>query len=298
MNTQGNEVSLQPIASKTIEIKGSKMHYLEQGAGDPILFLHGMPVSSYVWRNIIPALSDQARCIAPDLIGMGESDKPDIDYRIFDHIKYIEELIAALDLKNITLVMHGWGSVIGFDYARRHEDNIKALVFFEAHVRPTTDWNMLSLPVQQFASLLNRPGAAYRAVVEQNYLVNKMLPEGVIRPLQTEELAKYQEPFPTPETRKPLWQYVQDLPLGEGPEDVVELITQYSKWLEETPIPKLMLYAIPGFITTVATVQWARDHVKNLELLGLDDVLHFAQESIPEIFSQKLRDWYMGMDAG
>jgi len=292
MGIQGRRESTDSIASKTVEVNGSKIHYLEQGSGDPILFLHGMPTSSYLWRNIIPGISDQARCIAPDLIGMGESDKPDIEYRIFDHIKYIEGFIDALNLKNITLVMHGWGSVIGFDYARRHEDNVKALSFFESHVRPTTDWNMLSLPVQQFASLLSRPGAAYRAVVQQNYLVNKLLPRGVIRPLQSEELAVYQKPFRTPESRKPLWQYVQDLPLGEGPDDVVELIAQYSTWLEKTPLPKLMMYAIPGFITTVATVQWARDHMQNLELVGLDDVLHFAQESVPELFSQKLREWY------
>lgn len=297
MNIQGSETSVRPIASKTVEVNGSKMHYLEQGSGDPILFLHGMPTSSYLWRNILPALSDQARCIAPDLIGMGKSDKPDIDYRVFDHIEYVDGLIAALDLKNITIVMHGWGSVIGFDHARRHEKNIKGLAFFESHVRPTTDWNMLSLPVQQLSALLTRPGAAYRAVVQQNYLVNKLLPRGVIRPLQPEELTEYQKPFPTPETRKPLWQYIQDLPLGSGPDDVVELITRYSEWLEKTPIPKLMLYAIPGFITTVATVQWARDHLKNLQLVGLDDVLHFAQESVPEIFSQKLREWYVSIGA-
>jgi len=130
MNTQRSETSIRPIASKTAEVNGSKMHYLEQGSGDPIIFLHGIPTSSYLWRNIIPVLSEHARCIAPDLIGMGESDKPDIDYRVFDHIEYIDGLIAELDLKNITFVMHGWGSVLGFDHARRHEKNIKALAFF------------------------------------------------------------------------------------------------------------------------------------------------------------------------
>lgn len=286
------------LASKYINIRGSKMHYLEQGEeGDPIVFLHGMPTSSYAWRNIIPMLSDQARCIAPDLIGMGRSDKPDIDYRIFDHIAYIDDFIAALGLKNITFVLHGWGSVVGFDHAYRHERNIKALAFFESHVRPTTDWNMLSLPVQQLASLLKRPGASYRAIVQQNYLVKKLLPKGVMRTLSPDEIAEYAKPFPTTESRKPLWQYVQDLPLGQGPEDVVALIDRYSKWLEKTPIPKLMLYAIPGFITTVATVQWARDHLKNLTLVGLDDVLHFAQESVPELFSEKLKDWYLSLEA-
>jgi haloalkane dehalogenase len=281
-----------PLASKRVKVRGSDMHYLEQGEGNPILFLHGMPTSSYVWRNIMPALSNHGRCIAPDLIGMGKSDKPDIDYRVFDHIAYIEDFIAALDLKNITLVLHGWGSVIGFDYACRHENNISGLAFFESHIRPTTDWDMLSLPVQQMASLLKRPGASYRAIVQQNYLVKKLLPKGIIRNLTSEEMDEYLRPFPTPESRKPLWQYIEDLPLGKGADDIVELIARYSRWLQETEIAKLMLYAIPGFITTVATVQWARDNIKNLDLVGLDDVLHFAQESVPDLFSKHLRDWY------
>ena len=174
MGVGAQETKQATIASKKIEIKGSKIHYLEQGKGDPVIFLHGMPTSSYLWRNIIPALSDKAWCIAPDLVGMGKSDKPDIDYRIFDHIAYINDFIAALKLKNITFVLHGWGSVVGFDYAYRHENNVKGLAFFESHVRPMTEWNMLSLPVQQLASLLKRPGASYRAVVKQNYLVKKL----------------------------------------------------------------------------------------------------------------------------
>lgn len=294
--TREAQATKTPISSKAIEIKGSKIHYLEQGKGDPIVFLHGMPTSSYIWRNIIPELSESARCIAPDLIGMGKSDKPDIEYRIFDHIAYVDDFIAALDLKNITFVLHGWGSLIGFDHASRHEKNIKGLAFFESHVRPTTDWNMLSLPVQQLASLLKRPGASYRAIVQQNYLVKKLLPKGVMRTLSPEEIDEYAKPFPTADTRKPLWQYIQDLPLGEGPDDVVALIDAYSKWLEKTPVPKLMLYAIPGFITTVATVQWARDNLNNLTLVGLDDVLHFVQESVPELLSEKLREWYLDLN--
>src|SRR3990167_11457352 len=234
------------ITEKNISIKGSLMHYYDVGLGDPILFLHGVPTSSYLWRNIIPALKSHARCIAPDLIGMGQSDKPDIEYRVFDHIDYIDAFIDALKLKNITLVLHGWGSVIGLDYARRNEKNIKAIAFYESHFQPVTDWNQLSLPVQQFATLLNRPGASYRAVIKQNYFIEKLLPRSVIRELTDEEMDHYRAPFQTEDSRKPLWQYVNDLPLGNGPGDVVALIQQYSKWLQETKMPKLMLYAIHG----------------------------------------------------
>ncbi|ACJ20284.1 haloalkane dehalogenase [Coxiella burnetii] len=280
-------------ASRFVTVKGAKMHYIETGQGEPVLFIHGMPTSSYLWRNIIPKLADKAHCVALDLIGMGESDKPDIDYTVNDHISYVECFIEALGLRNITLVMHGWGSVIGFDYARRHPKNIKALAFFESHIRPTTDWDMLSLPVQQLATLLHRPGASYRAIVEQNYLINKLLPASMMRKLSDEEMANYRRPFLTKESRKPLWQYLQDLPLGDSKRPVVKLIKNYSQWLKQAPQPKLMMYAVPGFVTTMATVQWAKEHLPNLTLVEFSDVLHFAQESIPDIFSEELRKWYL-----
>jgi len=278
--------------SHFVSVKGSKMHYYDSGKGDPVLFLHSIPTSAYSWRHIIAALSPQMRCIAPDLIGMGLSDKPEIEYRIFDHIEYIDGFIDALKLKNITLVLHGWGSVIGFDYARRHADNIKGLVFYEAHLQPVRHWNELSLPVQQLATLLNRQGASYRAVVMQNYFIEKLLPRSVIRELSKEEMDHYRAPFPTPESRKPLWQYVKDLPLGKGPDDVIALMQQYSDWLQKTKIPKLLLYAIPGFMTTLDSVQWAKTHLPNITLVALDDALHLAQESVPDQFSQAVLQWH------
>jgi len=291
MRTQKN-ILPQDAHSHFISANGSKIHYYDVGTGDPILFLHGIPTSAYLWRNITPVLSSNARCIAPDLIGMGESDKPDIDYRIFDHIAYIDAFIEALKLKNITLVLHGWGSVVGFDYAKRHEKNIKAIAFYESHIQPVTDWNQLSLPVQQLATLLNRPGASYRAVVKQNYFIEKLLPRSVIRALSDDEMQHYRAPFQTPESRKPLWQYVNDLPLGHGPDDVVTLIQGYSDWLQKTKIPKLMLYALPGFMTTIDNVRWAREHFPHIEIASLDHALHLAQESVPEQFSEVLAGWY------
>lgn len=281
------------LPSKYVLVQDSKIHYLQQGEGDPILFVHGMPTSSYLWRNIIPHLSDLGCCIALDMIGMGKSDKPDIDYSVFDHIKYLEGFIKVLDLKNITLVLHGWGSLPGFDYASRFEKNIKGLVFYESHLRPNVEWDMLSLPVQQLATLLNKPGASYKAIVEHNYLVKKLLPHGVLRKLSNEEILQYEAPFPTPDSRKPLWQYVTELPLGTEDGEVVELISKYSKWLTHTDIPKLLLYAVPGFTTTIETVQWARSHLSNLVIEELPDALHFAQESNPVLFSKKLREWYL-----
>lgn len=295
MSVDGMVLDRVELSSHYIDILGSKIHYLEAGLGDPILFIHGMPTSSYLWRKVIPFVSGEARCIAPDLIGMGKSDKPDIEYRIFDHIRYIDNFIEKMDLKNITLVLHGWGSLVGFDIASRHPEKIKGLVFYESYIRPENDWKMLSLPVQQFASLLARPGASYRAIVKQNYLVDKLLPSGIIRQLSEEEMEVYRAPFRTPESRKPLWQYVQDLPIGNGPSDVSDLILAYSNWLCETPIPKLMFYAVPGFITTMDAVQWAKTHFKNLKLESIDDALHFGQEVYPELFGMKLEQWYRNL---
>lgn len=279
--------------SKFVDIDGAKLHYLEAGVGPVMLFLHGMPTSSYLWRNIIPVLSDKARCIAPDLIGMGKSDKPDIAYTVFDHIHYIEQLIEKLELKNITLVMHGWGSVIGFDIASRHEDNMHALAFYEAHVRPTTEWDMLSLPVQQLATLLHRRDASYRAIVEQNYLIRRLLPSSVLRTLTAEEMNNYEEPFKTPEDRKPLWQFIQELPLGHQEGEVVDMISRYNAWLRKTKLPKLMLYAIPGFVTTMESVRWSRENLPKLTLVEIQNALHMAQETMPEFFARELRDWFV-----
>lgn len=278
--------------SKFITVKNAKMHYLTAGSGDPILFLHSIPTFSYVWRHIIPSLSAVGECIAPDLIGMGQSAKPDIEYRVFDHIAYIDAFIDALNLKNITLIMHGWGSVIGLDYARRHEKNIKALVFYEAHLQPIRDWKKLSLPVQQLSSLLSNHDVSYRAIVTHNYFIEKLLPSSVIRPLTDAEMAEYRKPFLTPDSRKPLWQYVKDLPLGDGPEDVLQLIEQYSQWLKKTTLPKLLLYAIPGFMATVESIQWAKESLPNISLVSLDDAMHLAQESVPEQFSKAIATWY------
>ncbi len=294
MSVQGKKqppVSNLP-ASHFASVKGAQMHYYDEGAGDPILFLHGVPTSAYLWRNIIPSITPHARCVAPDLIGMGKSDKPDIDYRVFDHIAYIDAFIETLGLKNITLVLHGWGSVIGFDYARRHPDNVKAIAFYESYVQPITDWHQLSLPVQQIATLLDHPGASYRAVMKQNYFVEKILPRSAIHQLSEDTMDYYREPFLTLESRKPIWQYVNDMPFGKGPKDVVDLMQQYSTFLQKSTIPKLMLYAVPGFITTMDSVAWAKENFPRIEIGCLDDALHLAQESRPEEFSKILLEWY------
>lgn len=283
------------VDSRFVEINGSRIHYVEEGDGDPIIFLHGVPTSSYLWRNIIPTLSDKAHCIAPDLIGMGESDKPDIQYNFFDHVEYIEEFIGKLDLTNITLVVQGLGSAIGFDYAINHPDNVKAIAFCEAHVRPINSWDMLSLPIQSlFHSLSQSAEKAYKAIVEDNFLVDKLFFGLTSSSLSKEAKKQYKKPFAKAKDRKLLWQYIQDFSItGAGYKKVIDRVTTYSKYLTKSSIPKLMLYTTPGFLTTMDTVQWCSENFPNLQLGDLEDGLHLPQESNPQMFGQILRDWYL-----
>jgi len=280
---------------KFIVVENSRIHYADEGTGKPIVFLHGVPVSSYLWRNIISSLSDTTRCIAPDLIGMGKSDKPDIQYSFFDHVEYFDSFINKLDLHNITLVVHGLlGSAIGFYYAMRNQDNVKAIAFYEAYVRPAISYKALSLPIRHLLRPLSKnPKMGYKLVVENNFLIDKLLPGTTLHDLNDEEMDNYKKPFLTPRDRRPLWQYVQDFFIGENRQKVIECVTQYSEYLKTSKVPKLLMYTIPGFVTTMDCVKWCRDNLPNLRVADLEEDLYLAPESNPFIFNQILRDWYL-----
>lgn len=281
--------------SKFMKVKDSRIHYIDVGEGDPIVFLHGVPTSSYIWRNIIPHLSSHARCIAPDLIGMGKSGKPDIDYTVFEHIDYIEDFIDSLNLKNITLVLHGLGSLIGLHYASKHKDNIKAIAFYESYMHPIKSLDKLPLPVRHLLSMMQNDEGCYKAIVEQNYFFKKLLPHGTLRDLSKEELEHYIEPFKKEEHRKPLWQYVQSMKkmhVGE----LRDLVHSFSEYLKESIAPKLLMYSMPGFLTTMESIQWCRENYPNTKVVDLGDGYHFAQETDPNNFAEKLRDWYIRLE--
>lgn len=284
--------------SKFVDVYGSKMHYIETGEGNPILFLHGIPTSSYVWRNIIPHLSTLGRCIAPDLIGFGKSDKPNIEYSIFDHIKYIDKFIETLNLKSVTLVMHGWGSVIGFDYAMRHEKNCQGLVFYEAFLR-SINGDDISLPYQeQLLALRDEQKIADIVTNGTASFVDKIIPQQVMRQLSDEEMKYYREPFLQEAAGKPIMQYLKELPKGDGKSKVDELIENYSKKLTKSKLPKLMMYSVPGFITTIATIMWAKETMPNLEIVDIGEELHLAQESYPQLIGETISVWLQGVEQG
>lgn len=283
------------LPSKFIEVNGSKMHYIETGEGHPILFLHGIPTSCYLWRNIIPHLSTLGRCIAPDLIGFGKSDKPEINYSLSDHIKYIEGFIEKLGLKHVTLIMHGWSSVIGFDYAMRHEQNCIGLVFYEAFLR-TTDGNDLSLPYQEQLMSLQEENSFLELDVNGAGFVDHIIPQSVMRRLTNKEMEIYRQPFLEKGSGKPILQYIKELPAGNGKSNVEKIIAEYSKKLTKSQLPKLMLYSVPGFITTIATAMWAKENLPNLEIVDIGEELHLAQESYPQLIGETISVWLQGVE--
>lgn len=285
---------MQYLEMQSAIVKGSRLAYAEQGSGsETMIFLHGMPTSAYLWRKVLPVLSEYAHCYAPDLIGMGGSDKPDIDYSIFDHIAYIEEWIAQLGLDQITFVLHGWGSLIGFYYAMKYPKKVKGLAFYEAHFRPVLSQDMLSLPVQELVYLLGDEAQLHQKVLVENYLVEQLLPDAMVAHLTAKEMAMYRAPFATQAARKPLLRYIEELPIGiDQASPVLALITEYSKFLCQTDLPKCLMYAMPGLITRMDSIEWAQDNLSHLTMYELGQALHYAQESHPRIFSRFLSEWY------
>ena len=280
-----------PFESNFIEIKGSKMHYVDVGEGDPVLFLHGQPTSSYLWRNIIPHLQTKARCIAPDLIGMGLSDKPDIDYTYHDHYEYLEKFIEKLELKNITLVIHDWGSGLGFHYAKNHPDNIKGIAFMEAIIK-TMNWNEFPTDYKIIFKLIRAPYIGWFMLTVLNMFLTKVVPDAIIRKLSKEEYDHYLKPYPTLASRKPVRKWPQQIPINGKPERMFEIIDAYHKWLCETDTPKLCLHANPGAIMTKREVELIRNKFPNTKFVDIGKGKHYVQEDSPHVIGEAIAAWY------
>ncbi len=283
-----------PFESKYVDVKGWRMHYIEEGSGDPILFLHGNPTSSYLWRNIIPYLTPHGRCIAPDLIGMGRSDKPDLAYRFADHSRYIEGFIEALSLEQITFVIHDWGSALGFHYAMRHEDNVKALAFMEAIIRPAS-WATFPKDFKTGFKLMRTPVLGWLMISVGNAFVKQILPKAIVRSLTAEEEARYAEPFPTVRSRKPVRVWPCEVPIDGHPADVTDIVTGFCAKLQQSDLPKLLFYATPGGIIDAEGVKWCREHLPNLTTVDIGDGLHYLQEDNPHLIGEELANWIQGL---
>ena len=283
---------------KYITVKGLKMAYQEEGEGVPIVFLHGNPTSSYLWRNVVPHLKGLGRCLVPDLIGMGESDPlPESgpgSYRFSEHAGFLEELLQKLEVeKDAILVGHDWGGALLFNWAMQHPDAIQGIVYMETIVSPVSwrDWPEDAKGIFQGM----RSEAGEKIVLQKNLFVEGILPNSVLRKLTEEEMNVYRKPFlEEGERRRPMLTWPREIPIEGEPEDVCSIVTAYGKWLQDCEIPKLFINAEPGSILTGRQRQFCRRFRKQHEVTVKGS--HFIQEDSPDEigtaiaeFTEKLR---------
>ncbi|MDJ0923286.1 MAG: haloalkane dehalogenase [Acidimicrobiia bacterium] len=278
-------------------VLGKQMAYVDVGSGDPVLFLHGNPTSSYLWRNIIPHASDIARCIAPDLIGMGDSDKLDDSgpdsYRFVEHRRYLDALLDQLDLgASVTLVIHDWGSALGFDWANRHRDRVKGIAYMEAIVQPMT-WDAWPEMARNIFQAMRSP-AGEEIVLGKNTFVERILPASIIRDLTDEEMDAYRAPYlAAGESRRPTLTWPRQIPIEGEPEDVAQVVSDYSGWLTQSTIPKLFVNADPGTILTGPQREFCRTWPNQTEVTVPG--IHFIQEDSADEIGTALREWYQDL---
>lgn len=287
--------ALSTLPSRYVEVHQSQMHYIESGSGFPILFLHGIPASGSVWRHIIPYLSTLGRCIAPDLIGYGLSDKPDIQYTLDDHCHYINGFIRALNLTHLVIVMHGFGSLPGLHYALANEKNCRGLIFYEAFIRPMTG-DDVSLPYQEQTMRLQKKILHVNSVQSGQQLIDEAVSQAMLASPAKELLDLYHQPFSSVNAIKPFNQYLNEASSGKGNNGINEKLQSMSSMLTLSTIPKLLLYSVPGFITTMNTIIWAKSNLKNLEIIDTGEEFHYGMETSPELIGEAMSVWLQGIE--
>ena len=282
------------LKKQKISINNKNIAYVESGSGDPIIFLHGNPTSSYLWRNITPHLESQGRCICIDLIGMGDSDKldnPDENsYQFEEHYHYVNAAIESLtNGENSTFVIHDWGSALGFNWCYHNPDSVKGIAYMEAIVKEMTweDWRDEAKGIFQGF----RSDAGESLVLEKNYFVERVLPGSIIRRLSDEEIEEYRRPFINPgEDRRPTLSWPREIPIEGQPANVCEIVNQYAEWMQTNDIPKLFINAEPGAITTGRIRDYCRSWKNQTEVTVKG--VHFIQEDSPDDIGKAISTWY------
>lgn len=293
MTSPNSEVSRYNKQYKIVH--GKQMAYIDEGQGDPIVFLHGNPTSSFLWRNIMPYLEGRGRLIAPDLIGMGDSEKLDNSgpdrYTYVEHRKYLFELLAALGVtENVTLVIHDWGSGLGFHWAQQNPSAVKGIAFMEAIVAPIPSWDAFPQGARDVFQGF-RSAAGEEMVLQQNVFVENVLPGSVLRDMTEVEMNEYRRPYVQPgEDRRPTLTWPRQIPIGGEPADVVEIVSQYSAWLAASAVPKLFVRAEPGALITGPVVELVRSWpaITEVTVPGA----HFIQEDSPDQIGEAIVTWF------
>ncbi|MFE3189878.1 haloalkane dehalogenase [Nocardia sp. NPDC059240] len=271
-----------------VEVLDSTIYYEQAPGGTRFVFLHGNPASSHMWREILPTLGG----FAPDLIGMGRSGKPEIDYTFADHARYLDAWFDALELDDVVLVGHDWGGVLAFDWAARHPERVRAVAFFETIVRPLS-WSELGEGPRQRSEAM-RSSKGEELVLDTNFFIETAYTGGVLHPLDTEQLAPYLRPYPTRESRKPVLHWARSIPLDGDPVDVTEAVTAYDEWLAASPqIPKLLLTfdTSPTLLITPETAAWCTENIAALTVEHIGPAGHHATEDQPGAIADAIARW-------
>ena len=284
-----------PFSMKMMDVLGSQMAYVDEGAGDPVVFFHGNPTSSYLWRNIIPYVTDTHRAIAADMIGMGQSDKPKLDYSYEDHAAHLHGLLDALDLQRATLVLHDWGGALGFDWAMQNPDRVKAIAFMETIAPP-------AMPFESYEAMGPFAGDLFKAwrtqgvgeqmILQDNMFIDEILgKQAVLTPLSDEVLAQYNSYYPDPASRAPLLAWPRQVPIAGEPATTTELTHKIAQFMTTSDLPKLTFHVTPGALAPEPAVTWMKANVPNLTAIHLGPGAHFIQEDYPHEIGQGLAKW-------
>jgi haloalkane dehalogenase len=272
----------------------STMAYREAGrrAAPIALFLHGNPTSSFIWRNVIPHVAPEAHCIAPDLIGFGQSGKPVIDYSFANHVRYLDAFIERLGITSAYLMAQDWGTALAFHLAARRPHFIRGLAFME-FIRPLESWDefhQVAVARAMFRKF-RTPGEGEQLILEQNVFVERVLPGSVKRKLTQDEMAVYRAPFPTPESRHPIWWFPNELPIEDKPAEVYAALAHAHKRLAVSTYPKLLFVGNPGALVSPAFGEQFAANLRNCQLVHLGDGAHYLQEDHPDAIGQCVRVW-------
>jgi haloalkane dehalogenase len=286
--------SIDPHPRRRIALLDTEISYVDTGQGDPIVFLHGNPTSSYLWRNIIPYLSEQGRCLAPDLVGMGQSGKSLTSaYRFVDHARYLDAWFEALNLtSNVTLVIHDWGSALGFHRASRYPEQIKAIAYMEAIVTPLR-WKDFGEFDFIFRGLRSEKGE--QMIFDENFFVETILPRSIFRKLSDQEMATYRAPFLTWEARLPTLVWPRQIPIEGEPVDVMAIVESYGKAMSQNALPKLLIVAEPGAILKGRALESCRTWPNQTEVTVKG--LHFLQEDSSDEIGRALQEFVKSVRA-
>jgi haloalkane dehalogenase len=275
------------LTMPTIDVLDSTIHYEREG-DSPFVYLHGNPTSSHVWRNVLPRTGG----LAPDLIGMGRSGKPDIAYRFDDHARYLDAWFDALELEDVILVGYDWGGALAFDWAARHPERVRGIAFFETILKPL-EWDEYPAVAQERFKAFRTPGTGERLVLEENVFIAQALHATTLTDLSDADYGAYAAPYPTPESRRPLLEWSRSSPIGGEPLDVIARVEAYDAWLATSDLPKLLLTfdSSPTLLIGPELTAWCEANIANLEIRACGPAGHMAPEDQPEAIAAAVAEW-------